>query len=88
MTDQSTSTADFRDEATAGEAAAEVMLFVNGEPTPSSCATVAELLVALDFDGSAVATAVNGDFVPAADRARHRLAPGDHIEILSPRQGG
>jgi sulfur carrier protein len=88
MTEQTISTAAVRAQETTASTPAEVTLIVNGAPTPSSCATLAELLIALEFDGTAVATAVNGDFVPAADRTGHRLAPGDNVEILSPRQGG
>jgi len=35
-----------------------------------------------------IATARNGDFVPARARAAVALAEGDAIEVLSPRQGG
>ncbi|MEE8099661.1 MAG: MoaD/ThiS family protein [Hyphomicrobium sp.] len=35
-----------------------------------------------------MATARNGDFVPARVRGATQLAPGDRIEIVSPRHGG
>ena len=35
-----------------------------------------------------VATARNGDFVPRQARTATRLAAGDKIEIVAPRQGG
>ena len=39
-------------------------------------------------DGYALATALNGKFVPAAKRAATALTAGDRIEILAPMQGG
>ena len=35
-----------------------------------------------------VATALNGEFVPARARAATPLKEGDRIEIVAPRQGG
>lgn len=63
-------------------------IIVNGEPTPVAAATLAELLSALGLAGRRVATAVNGDFVPERARGDTRLAAGDRVEIVSPRQGG
>lgn len=45
-------------------------------------------LAELGYGDAAVATAVNGAFVPAGARAGHGLAEGDRLEVLSPRQGG
>ena len=42
----------------------------------------------LDYGDAKVATALNGDFVPARKRAETPLREGDRIEIVSPRQGG
>ena len=63
-------------------------LLVNGETTESRAETLAALLAALDYGEAKVATAVNGDFVPAGERAGRRLADGDAVEILAPMQGG
>lgn len=63
-------------------------LEVNGEAREVAATTLAEALEALGFGGMRVATAVNGDFVPASARAATRLAPGDRIEVLAPMQGG
>lgn len=60
---------------------------LNGEPREIEAATLAEALAALGYEG-AVATAINGDFVPAAARSGRRLVEGDRIEVLAPRQGG
>ena len=61
---------------------------VNGEPTATSAATLAELLSDLGYAEGQVATALNGAFVPRQARAEARLAAGDKIEVVAPRQGG
>jgi sulfur carrier protein len=63
-------------------------LLVNGERRLLEARTLAEALVALDYADAVVATALNGDFVPARVRATTSLADGDRIEIVAPRQGG
>lgn len=60
---------------------------VNGAAVEVAADTVAGALAALGY-GGAVATALNGDFVPAAARARTPLAEGDRLEVLAPMQGG
>ena len=67
---------------------ATVSLVVNGEPRQTQAATLAELIEEAGYGTARVATAVNGNFVPARLRASTMLAPGDHIEIVAPRQGG
>ena len=63
-------------------------IVVNGEATETGAATLAELVAALGYDEGKVATALNGDFVPKGARAETRLAAGDSVEIVAPRQGG
>ncbi len=63
-------------------------LIVNGQPHEAAAATLAALLDELGYEGDWIATAVNRDFVPRDRRPGTRLAEGDRIEILSPRQGG
>jgi sulfur carrier protein len=63
-------------------------LIVNGEPHDVAAATLAEALAALDYGEATVATALNGEFVPARARAATRVKDGDKIEIVAPRQGG
>jgi sulfur carrier protein len=63
-------------------------LTINGEPREVSAATLAALLRELDYEGNWLATAHNGEAVPAGERARCRLSEGDRIEILSPMKGG
>ena len=63
-------------------------LIVNGELAETAAATLAALVESLGFAESAVATALNGAFVPRAQRSATQLAPGDRVEIVAPRQGG
>ena len=63
-------------------------ILVNGEPRNLAAATLAEALIALDYEDAVVATALNGAFVPKRKRAQTPLREGDRIEIVAPRQGG
>jgi sulfur carrier protein len=65
-----------------------VRLVVNGEPQDVSAATLAEALESLELAEAKVATALNGEFVPAQARASTPVKDGDRIEIVAPRQGG
>jgi sulfur carrier protein len=65
-----------------------VRLVVNGELREVAAATLADALQSLDFAEAKVATAVNGEFVPARAREATTLKDGDRIEIVAPRQGG
>lgn len=63
-------------------------LTINGESRDVMSSTLAALLTELDYQGNWLATALNGEVVPAARRAASTLAEGDRIEILSPMKGG
>ena len=63
-------------------------IMVNGQPQETGARNLAELCAALGYGEAKIATAVNGDFVPAASRAETALAREDHVEIVAPRQGG
>jgi sulfur carrier protein len=63
-------------------------ILVNGEALATSAATLHELVAERGLADARVATARNGDFVPARARATTALEPGDRIEIVSPRHGG
>jgi sulfur carrier protein len=63
-------------------------LVVNGESQELPAATLADALQSLNFAEAKVATALNGEFVPARARQATTLKDGDRIEILAPRQGG
>ena len=61
---------------------------VNGTRHDIAAATVAEALTLLGWGDMRVATALNGDFVPAAARADTALSDGDRLEVLTAMQGG
>ena len=63
-------------------------LVVNGAEQDVAAETLAAALEALDYGETLVATALNGDFVPARKRAETALREGDRVEIVAPRQGG
>ncbi len=63
-------------------------LLVNGEERQIEAANLASALAALDYCDAKVATALNGEFVPARARGATPVKDGDRIEILAPRQGG
>ena len=65
-----------------------LQIWVNGQPQKTEASNLAELCVELGHGDMKVATAVNGEFVPAARRAEVVFAEGDRVEIVSPRQGG
>ncbi len=69
-------------------AGASKTLLVNGDPREIVAATLAQALDALDYADATVATALNGEFVPARAREATPVKDGDRIEILAPRQGG
>jgi len=61
---------------------------LNGTKQETGAETLAALLDETGYADARVATAVNEEFVPAPGRDAHRLADGDRIEIVTPRQGG
>lgn len=61
---------------------------LNGEPQETRAETLDELCASLGFGDMKVATALNGEFVPASRRPETHLSPNDRIEIVAPRQGG
>ena len=63
-------------------------LTINGERQVVEASTLGAALIELGFGAAKVATALNGDFVPAGRRGDVSLKPGDRIEIVTARQGG
>ncbi|MGY6411109.1 MAG: sulfur carrier protein ThiS [Alkalilacustris sp.] len=61
---------------------------VNGEARDVAATTVEGALAELGWGEARVATALNGDFLPAAARAGTALRDGDRLEVLAPMQGG
>ena len=65
-----------------------MVLTVNGERQEVRAETVATLLDVLGYEGTFFAVAVNQELVRRAAWGEARLADGDSVEILTPRQGG
>jgi sulfur carrier protein len=63
-------------------------IIVNGEPHELAPSSLAALLTDLGYGEAIVATALNGDFVPAEAREDTAVADGDRVEILAPMKGG
>ena len=63
-------------------------ILVNGAWRETSAVDLAAALHELGYGEAVVATALNGDFVPAGLRPTARLAEGDRVEVLAPMQGG
>ena len=71
--------------------AASITVVVNGTPEITVAPTLQAWVDALDARGvlpAALATAVNGHFVPRSLRAQQPLAEGDTILTFQPIQGG
>ena len=63
-------------------------ILVNGASREVRAADLSAALEELGYGGAVVATAVNGEVVPAPGRQTARLADDDRIEVLAPMQGG
>lgn len=63
-------------------------IFVNGKQTDSSATSLDLVLTELGFNSPAIATAINGTFVAAANRSDTVLLENDQLEVLAPMQGG
>lgn len=65
-----------------------MMIDVNGSAQKIDAANLALALEQLGWGEARVATALNGRFVPVAERAHTALSAGDRLEVLSAMQGG
>jgi sulfur carrier protein len=63
-------------------------IVLNGDAREVAADALDAALDELGYEGAVVATAVNGEFVPKAERGRVRLSDGDRLEVLAPLQGG
>jgi sulfur carrier protein len=63
-------------------------ILVNGAWRETEARELERALTEFGYGGTVVSTAVNGEFIAAAQRARTVLAEGDRLEVLSPMQGG
>ena len=61
---------------------------LNGAPHEVQATRLSDVLTELGIADGRVATAVNGDFVPANRRERLDLVDGDRVEVVAPQQGG
>ncbi|CUK05027.1 sulfur carrier protein ThiS [Shimia thalassica] len=65
-----------------------MQIIVNQNPRDIRSETLGEALTELGFTSTAIATAINGRFIPRDARADVILAEGDRLEVLAPMQGG
>ena len=66
-----------------------LQITVNGEPRVlEGSETLADLVAALGQPPAALATAVNGEFVPRSARATVQLCDGDAVFTFQPITGG
>ena len=63
-------------------------ILVNGVWRDTLAADVDTVLKEMGWGEAPVATALNGEFVPASARQGARVADGDRLEVLAPMQGG
>lgn len=63
-------------------------IHVNGEAQTTAAATLHDWVLSQGATPESLATAVNGNFVPRAQRAQCLLADGDTILTFQPIQGG
>jgi sulfur carrier protein len=63
-------------------------ILVNGAWRETNSRELPRALEELGYGGAVVSTALNGEFVAAAQRAETMLAEGDRLEVLAPMQGG
>jgi sulfur carrier protein len=63
-------------------------IIVNAEPRELAARTLSEALNELGYASPAIATALNGSFVPRTQREATTLTDGDQLEVLAPMQGG
>jgi sulfur carrier protein len=67
---------------------ATITVVVNGAAQTTTAQTLAQWVDTQGLAGNALATAVNGQFIPRALRAQHVLSEGDTILTFQPIEGG
>jgi len=63
-------------------------IILNGETRDVTETSLAGTLEELGYGTRKIATALNGNFVPASARAQTMLSDGDLLEVVAPMQGG
>lgn len=65
-----------------------IKIILNGVLCKSEAKNLHELILMEKLDSIKVATALNGEFVPAKARRDTYLTSGDRVEIVTARYGG
>ena len=65
-----------------------MQIILNGKTIETQQATLEELLSELGYGDCSVAIAIDGEFIPKANRQITALADGQTIEVVAPMQGG
>ena len=73
---------------TADTALRTITVVVNGSPESTTASNLQAWVEARGMQPAALATAVNGQFVPRSLRAQQLLAEGDTILTFQPIEGG
>lgn len=63
-------------------------IVLNGDAREIAAASLDQALSELGYTESSIATAVNGTFIPKAERPNKLLGDGDRVEVVAPMQGG
>tara|TARA_B100000787_G_scaffold168982_1_gene158948 strand:- start:7 stop:204 length:198 start_codon:yes stop_codon:yes gene_type:complete len=63
-------------------------ILVNAESQEVSAQVLGDILNELGYGDAKIATALNEVFVAKSARAQTKVAAGDRLEIVTPRQGG
>ena len=61
---------------------------LNGQSSETQQTTLEELLIEQGYVDCSVATAINDQFIPQANRKATILSDNDVIEVVAPMQGG
>lgn len=65
-----------------------MQIILNGQSVETQCSHLKDFLLAQHIDIHAVATAINGDFVPRSLYEATQLSDQMKVEVVSPMQGG
>ena len=65
-----------------------MLITLNGQSSETQQTTLEELLIEQGYVDCSVATAVNDQFIPQANRKATILNDNDVIEVVAPMQGG
>lgn len=65
-----------------------MQIILNGKTVETQQTTLESLLNELGYDDCNIAIAINGEFIPRADRSTTLLEDKQTIEVVAPMQGG